>query len=86
MLVLDDGVPTVYSTSVVGERAVLERPDLKRTMHGEADISCIFAAQVLHREWGARSVECITVDTDLVLIGALNAFEHLLIRMHHFDR
>jgi hypothetical protein len=86
LLVLNDGEPALYATSSVGECTVTPRPDLAREMHGEADISCIFAAQVLHREHGGVAVECITVDTDLVLIGALNAFEGLRLRMHHFDR
>jgi hypothetical protein len=86
LLVLDDGAPTVYATTATGERSATPRPDLARPLHGEADISCIFAARTLHGEWRARLVECITVDTDLVLIGALNAFDGLRVRLHHFDR
>jgi len=83
MLVLDDGDPTVYRGGVAEPE---RRPDLKRSMHGEADVSGIFAARVLHFQLGATGVTCLTSDTDWVLIGALNAFPGLRVRMHHFDR
>lgn len=88
LLVIDDGVPMVYANSSTGEPSVVHRPDLARTLHGEADISCIYAAHVLRSEFlgGMGVVECCSVDTDLILIGCLNAFEGLRIRLHHFDK
>jgi hypothetical protein len=84
MLVLDDEDPSVYFGGALPSR----RPDLKRSMHGEADVSGIFAARVLYTEFCKSSgvVLCCTSDTDWVLIGALNCFQGLHIRMHHFDR
>lgn len=85
LLVLDDGTPTVYRTSATGERTVERRPDLARSQHGEADISTVFAANVLHSQFGAGVVELATCDTDIVLIGCLNAFEGLRVKLTHFD-
>jgi hypothetical protein len=65
---------------------VVKRPDLCRPMHGEADISCVFAAHVLRKECDARTVEIRTVDTDIVLIGTLNCFKGLQIQLGHYDR
>ena len=80
MLVLDDGVPTVYRCG-----SSEARPDLARATHGEADIACVFAANVLRDQFGAASVDVNTCDTDLVLISCLNAFEGLRVRLIHFD-
>jgi hypothetical protein len=80
MLVLDDGVPTVYRK---GGRE--QRPDLARTLFGEADISTVFSANVLHDQFGAKTVDIYTCDTDIVLISCLNAFEGLRTRLVHFD-
>jgi hypothetical protein len=85
LLVLDDGMPTVYRTSASGERSQEARPDMARSLHGEADISCVFAAHALHAHFGAPVVEILTCDTDLVLIGCMNVFEGLRVRLVHFD-
>jgi hypothetical protein len=84
LVVFDDGVPTVYR-AVAGVRTSEARPDLARTLHGEADVSAVFAAHVLHSEFGAPSVQVCTVDTDIVLIACLSCFEGLLVRLQHFD-
>ena len=82
LLVLGDDVPKLFTPD--GAEA---RPDLARTMHGEADVSGIFAAHVLRSHLGADGpVECRTSDTDWVLIAALNRFPGLRVRLHHFDR
>lgn len=76
----EDGTP-------VGHEVVCtERPDLHKPMHGEADISCVFAAHVLRKECGAKVVEVRSVDTDIVMIASLHAFEGLRVQLAHFDR
>jgi hypothetical protein len=65
---------------------ILKRSDLHKPMHGEADISCVFAAHVMATECGAQRVEIRTVDTDVVMISCLNAFPGLQVQLAHFDR
>jgi hypothetical protein len=65
---------------------VRTRADLARPLHGEADISCVFAAHVLFNECGARRAEVRTVDTDIVMIACLNSFPGLQVQLGHFDR
>lgn len=62
------------------------RHDLAKQLHGESDISGIYAAHILKKECNAAVVELRTVDTDWVVIGMLNPFEGLRIRLQHFDR
>jgi len=60
------------------------RSDWKLPLHGEADVSGIFAAHILKDK--CRGVVCETVDTDWCLVGALNAFPGLIIKLTHYDR
>jgi hypothetical protein len=60
------------------------KPEWKLTFHGEADISGIYAAHLFKDK--STKVVCVTVDTDWVLVGALNAFDGLVVQLSHFDR
>lgn len=84
VLVLDDGVPR-YAERVALEVVVTERPELSRTLHGEADVSGIFAAHVLRGEHGCASVQMRTSDTDWAFISVLNPFPGMSIKLTHFD-
>jgi len=88
LLVLHDCDPVLYQKLEDGSLVRTQRQDLARSLHGEADVSGIFAARFLWRECCGCSgvVECRTSDTDWVLIGVLNCFPGLRVRMHHFDR
>lgn len=78
-----DEMPSMLSWE--GDKLVrTDRPDLVRALHGEADISCIFGAHVLRNEMKCSTVEVRTCDTDLVVIGLLNSFEGLVVRLSHF--
>ena len=84
LLVFDDGVPALYR-NVGGVSTSEPRPDLARTLHGEADVSAVFAAHVLRNEFGLPVVQVCTVDTDIVLIACLSCFDGLWVRLQHFD-
>jgi len=82
LLVLGDGVP-VLAERIGDQVTETLRPDLARSLHGEADVSGIFAAHAIR---AGGPVECRTSDTDWVLVAALNHFPGMRVRMHHFDR
>jgi hypothetical protein len=88
LLVLSDSHPMVFERQPDGSVLATRRDDLALSLHGEADVSGIFAARHLWSERCGRAgvVECRTSDTDWVLIGMLNCFDGLRIRLHHFDR
>ena len=73
-------------TPVGHELVCTPRPDLQKPLHGEADISCVFAAHVLRSECNASVVEIRSVDTDIVMIASLHAFQGLQVQLAHFDR
>lgn len=66
--------------------SIVERPDLHRNLHGEADASGILAAHVMHEEQNCKTIQCRTSDTDWVLLGMLNSFQGLQIRLTHFAK
>ena len=80
LIVFGDVAPVVYLRS--GPQT--PRPDWKRPLHGEADVSGIFAAHILKDK--CRGVVAVTCDTDWCLVGALNAFPGLVVKLTHYDR
>jgi len=68
--------------------SVLERPDLQREMHGEADVSGVLAAFVMQTQHNCERIKSITVDTDWVLTGLLHShvFKNMIIELSNYNR
>ena len=67
---------------------VLERPDLLREMHGEADVSGVLAAFVMQTQHNCELIKSITVDTDWVLTGLLHShvFNNMIVELSNYNR
>jgi hypothetical protein len=67
---------------------IRERPDLAQTMHGEADIACVYASHILRKATSSTAgpgprVEIRTVDTDLVAIAMLSAHSNMHVSLSY---
>lgn len=66
---------------------VAERPDLIKPLQGEGDISAVYAAHVIRGETDATSILIKSVDTDILLLCALNTLPcQMHVELTHFDR